>query len=287
VSGTAVILDPRYMEHEPGRLHPERPERLLAIQKVLEERPIGQKIIRLEPRLATVEEITLVHDFEYVRKIQDTAGHDSILDPDTRVSPRSWEVACLAVGGMLTAVDWVLQIGSPSSSPPLQGGGGSVEGRNSFAFVRPPGHHAERARAMGFCVFNNVAIAAEYALRKPNIKSVAIIDYDVHHGNGTQWSFYDRREVFYISTHRYPFYPGTGARNEEGIGKGKGFTLNCPFSGGQGNEEYLTALVERLSGVRLLLLVTYRPGYRPPWQTASIVTQLALAPLVSLTIGLR
>ena len=221
---TAVIWDERYLLHDTGLWHPERPERLMAIKKVLDETPIGKKLIRLEPRMATAEEIALVHDFEYVKKIEATAGHDIQLDPDTPVSPKSWEAACLAVGGMLTAVDWVM-------------GGG----RNAFAFVRPPGHHAERARAMGFCLFNNVAIATEYALRKPGINKVLIVDYDVHHGNGTQHAFYDRPDVFYISTHRYPFYPGTGARREEGTGKGKGFTLNLPFSGGQGDEEYLKA----------------------------------------------
>src|SRR5262249_47504862 len=112
---------------------------------------------------------------------------------------------------------------------------------NAFAFVRPPGHHAEVARAMGFCIFNNVTIAAEYAIRQKNCRRVAIMDFDVHHGNGTQWAFYDRSDVFYVSTHRYPFYPGTGARKEEGEGKGKGYTLNIPFAGGEGDHEYLTA----------------------------------------------
>jgi acetoin utilization deacetylase AcuC-like enzyme len=180
-------------------------------------------VIHLEPRLATPEEIALIHDFEYVKKIEKTAGHEVPLDPDTQASPRSWEAARLAVGGLLTCVDSVID--------------GKVA--NAFAFVRPPGHHAERARAMGFCLFNNVAIAAEYAIRQKNCRRVLIIDYDVHHGNGTQWSFYDRDDVFYISTHRYPFYPGTGARREEGEGKGKGFTLNVPFPGGEGDEEYL------------------------------------------------
>ncbi|MBI2067601.1 MAG: histone deacetylase [Deltaproteobacteria bacterium] len=227
VNETAVIWDERYLLHHTGLWHPERPERLRAIKKVLDEKPVGKLLTRLEPRMATREEISLVHDFEYVQKIEKTAGHEMQLDPDTLVSPSSWEAACLAVGGMLTAVDWVV---SPHLLPP----------RNAFAFVRPPGHHAERARAMGFCLFNNVAIAAEYALRKPGIQKVLIIDYDVHHGNGTQWSFYNRNDVFYISTHRYPFYPGTGARKEEGEGKGKGYTLNCTFRGSEGDEEYLT-----------------------------------------------
>ncbi|MBI2083350.1 MAG: histone deacetylase [Deltaproteobacteria bacterium] len=242
MSQTAVIWDERYLLHDTGLYHPERPERLLAIKQVLDKSEIGKKLIRLEPRLAIPEEIALVHDFEYVRKIETTAGHDIQLDPDTPVSPKSWEAACLAVGGMLVAVDWVLE--NPPSPPFSKWGKRGA--RNAFAFVRPPGHHAERARAMGFCLFNNVAIAAEYALRKPGIKKVLIVDYDVHHGNGTQWSFYDRPDVFYISTHRYPFYPGTGARKEEGKGKGKGYTLNVLFPGGEGDEEYLTAFDKQI-----------------------------------------
>lgn len=223
MSHTAVIWDQRYLLHETGLRHPESPNRLLAIKKVLEGSSIGKKLIRLEPRLATPEEISLVHDFEYVKKIEKTAGLNIQLDPDTHASPKSWEVACLAVGGVLAAVDWVT----------------AGEDRNAFAFVRPPGHHAERARAMGFCLFNNVAIAAEYALRQKGCRRVLIMDYDVHHGNGTQRAFYDRKDVFYISTHRYPFYPGTGSRREEGEKEGRGYTLNIPFSGGEGDEEYL------------------------------------------------
>lgn len=230
MSHTAVVWDERYLLHETGHGHPERPERLEAIRQVLEGRPVGQKVVRLEPRLATSEEIALIHDFEYVRKIEKTAGHELQLDPDTHVSPKSWEAARLAVGGLLKCVDWVMEI------PP----------RNAFAFVRPPGHHAERARAMGFCLFNNVAIAAEYALRNKDCRRILIIDYDVHHGNGTQWAFYERPEVFYISTHRYPFYPGTGARREEGRGKGKGYTLNLPFPGGEGDHEYLKVFEEEI-----------------------------------------
>ena len=232
---TAIVWDPRYLEHETGWGHPERPDRLKAIKAVLDESEAGKKLKILVPRVATPEEIALIHDAAYVRRIQETAGHDCQLDPDTAASPKSWEAACLAVGGMLTCVDAVLR----------------GEAANAFAFVRPPGHHAERARAMGFCLFNNVAIAAEYALgsmtlRQANIKRILIIDYDVHHGNGTQHAFYDRPDVFYISTHRYPFYPGTGARKEEGSGPGKGFTLNCPFPGGEGDEEYLTVFEKEI-----------------------------------------
>lgn len=226
---TAVVYDPRYLLHETGWGHPERPERLVAVQKVLKG-PLAKKLLHLSPRLATSEEITLIHDSEYVAKIEKTAGLDVSLDADTQASPHSWEAAQLAVGGMLTAVDSVFE--------------GKAD--HAFAFVRPPGHHAERERAMGFCLFNNVAIAAEYAMRSKDCRRVLIIDYDVHHGNGTQWAFYDRSDVFYISTHRYPFYPGTGSEREDGRGMGKGYTLNIPFSGGEGDEEHLSVFEKKV-----------------------------------------
>ncbi|HEX5037026.1 MAG TPA: histone deacetylase [bacterium] len=222
-AGTGVLWDARYLLHDMGSWHPERPERLKAIHRVLEETPVGKKVVRIEPRFAALEEIALIHDFEYVQKIEKTAGLQVQLDGDTSTSAGTWDAARLAVGGLLNAVDWVFE----------------KEGRNAFAFVRPPGHHAEVERAMGFCIFNNVAVAAEYAIRNKNCRRVAIMDFDVHHGNGTQWAFYDRSDVFYLSTHRYPFYPGTGSRREEGEGKGKGYTLNIPFPGGEGDQEYL------------------------------------------------
>ncbi len=226
---TTVLWDDRYLLHEPGSWHPERPDRLRAIHKVIEG-PLAKKIKRITPRLATLEEISLVHDFQYVKKIEETAGLHIDLDPDTHASPHTWEAASLAVGGLIQCVDHVM----------------SGQSKNAFAFVRPPGHHAERERAMGFCFFNNVAIAAEYVLKQGYAKRVLIMDYDVHHGNGTQWSFYDRPDVFYISTHRYPFYPGTGSPHEEGKGSGKGYTLNIPFDEGDGDDEYLKAFDDRV-----------------------------------------
>ena len=241
MSKTGVLWDARYLDHITGPGHPERPERLQAIGRVLNERPIGKKVISLQPRPATLEEIALIHDFEYVRKIEKTAGLDVQLDPDTSTSPGTWDAARLAVGGLLNAVDAVFE--------------GKVQ--NAFAFVRPPGLHAEKARAMGFCLFNNVAIAAEYAIRTKNCRRVLIVDYDVHHGNGTQWAFYDRSDVFFISTHRYPFYPGTGSRREEGEGKGKGYTLNVTFPGGEGDHEYLKAFDDTV----LPAMRDYRPDF--------------------------
>jgi len=252
---TAVVWDERYLNHDTGPWHPERPARLTAIREVLDKPELQKRLTFLEPRFATLEEIAMVHDFEYVKKLEKTAGLEVQLDPDTTTSAGTWDAARLAVGGLLHCVDWVFET-SPQPSP-LQGegvefplltkeGARGRSGRNAFAFVRPPGHHAERERAMGFCLFNNVAIAAEYAIRRKNAQRVAIMDYDVHHGNGTQRAFYDRSDVLYISTHRYPFYPGTGARKEEGQGKGKGFTLNIPFAGGEGDHEYLMAFEQEV-----------------------------------------
>lgn len=239
MSKTAVLWDSRYLLHDMGIFHPESPKRLEAIGRVLDEQALQQKIERIVPREATVEEIALVHDFQYVKKIEQTSGHEVALDPDTTACPHSWEAARLAVGGLLQCVDDVY----------------AGKHSNAFAFVRPPGHHAEKARAMGFCLFNHVAIAAEYALQHYGAKRILIMDYDVHHGNGTQWAFYDRNDVFYISTHRYPFYPGTGARKEEGVGAGKGHTLNVPFLGGEGDHEYLMRFDEEV----IPAAMDYRP----------------------------
>lgn len=226
---TLILWDPRYLLHDMGHGHPESPARLEVIGRVLEEPEIRTRVQIIAPRAATLEEISLLHDADYVRQVETTEGHEVPLDPDTTACPHSWEAARLAVGGVLECVDRICASES------------AIEERSAFAFVRPPGHHAERARAMGFCLFNNAALGAEYALKRHGLKRVLIMDYDVHHGNGTQHAFYDRSDVFYISTHRYPFYPGTGARREEGAGEGRGYTRNIPFSGGEGDHEYLMA----------------------------------------------
>lgn len=176
----------------------------------------------LQPRPATDEELTRVHDADYVGAVRETAGRAAALDPDTFTSPESYEVACLAAGAAVTAVGHV-----------LDGGAGS----RAFALVRPPGHHAERGRAMGFCLFNNVAIAAADA-RAHGLARVAIVDYDVHHGNGTQSSFYEDPSVLYVSSHQFPYYPGTGAAHETGRGDGQGFTVNLPLEAGATNADY-------------------------------------------------
>jgi acetoin utilization deacetylase AcuC-like enzyme len=170
----------------------------------------------IEPRLATVDELTRVHEREYVALIAETAGRATALDPDTFTSPESYDVARLAAGAALTAVERVLD--GPS-------------GTRAVAMVRPPGHHAERNRAMGFCLFNNVAVAAAHA-RARGLQRVAIVDYDVHHGNGTQWTFYDDPTVLFVSSHQFPFYPGTGEAGAVGVNTGEGFTVNLPVEAG-------------------------------------------------------
>ncbi len=214
-----LVTSNRFVAHVPPRGHPERPERAEVMALVAEEyRSRGGVVVEAEP--ADNVPLTLVHSTEYVELLASTRGGRFQLDPDTHTSPESERVARLAVGATVTAVDLVLD----------------GEGR-ACAFVRPPGHHAERARAMGFCLFNNVAVAAAHALER-GLSRVAVVDYDVHHGNGTQWMFYDDPRVLYISTHQYPFYPGTGAATDVGTGAGLGFTVNIPIEAGAGDADF-------------------------------------------------
>ncbi|HWP49884.1 MAG TPA: histone deacetylase [Candidatus Limnocylindrales bacterium] len=222
---TAFIYSDVYLKHNTGKSHPERKERLTAIVEHLNRTGLMEELIQVPIRLPTRQEITWVHPESYMDQLQrDIEGGATYLDPDTRVSPESYEVALQAVGGALTAVDQVLQ--------------GRVH--TAFCAVRPPGHHAEPNKAMGFCLFNNVAIAARYAQHTYNLEKILIIDWDVHHGNGTQDIFYEDPTVFYFSIHQYPWYPGTGGSEERGAGKGKGFTLNIPVPAGTGDQEYIS-----------------------------------------------
>jgi acetoin utilization deacetylase AcuC-like enzyme len=215
-----IFTSPRFADHLTPPGHPERIERFEVMQVVASEfRKGGGSVV--EPRRVTDQEITRVHDAEHLSLIRETAGYARMLDPDTFTSPESYEVACLAAGAAVTAVDHVLE----------------GTGRRALALVRPPGHHAERNRAMGFCFFNNIAIAAAHA-RARGLARVAIVDYDVHHGNGTQWSFYDDPSVLFISSHQFPYYPGTGAAEDIGNGAGKGFTVNLPLSAGATDADY-------------------------------------------------
>jgi acetoin utilization deacetylase AcuC-like enzyme len=216
-----VFTSDRFADHLTPVGHPERVERSEVMQHVVGEwRKRGGEVI--EPRPASRDELARVHDVEYVSLIAETAGRAVALDPDTFTSPDSYDVACLAAGAACEAVDHVLA---------------ADRGARAFAIVRPPGHHAERGKAMGFCLFNNVAVAAAHA-RAQGLARVAIVDYDVHHGNGTQWAFYGDASVLFISSHQYPYYPGTGAAADTGTGSGKGFTVNLPLDAGATDADY-------------------------------------------------
>ncbi len=226
MSSIAIIRDERFLEHEPGPGHPESPNRLRVIHEVLDREFADLPVI--PSRAATEDELALVHDPHYIQAVARTDGHAvSRIDADTSLSARSYRTARLAAGGLLNAVDALLTPDAPR--PPASA---------VFAFVRPPGHHAEPDRGMGFCLFNNVAVAAEYAIRRRGLQRVLIVDWDLHHGNGTQRAFYARPDILFFSTHQFPHYPGTGDFDETGSGPGEGYTVNVPFAGGFGDAEY-------------------------------------------------
>ncbi len=229
---TALLADPIYKEHVTGPGHPERPERCDAVTKALREAGLLPSLDRIGARPATEEEIGVCHTRAYIElvKREIAAGASELSTGDTNVGPRSLEVALRAAGGVLNAVDAVI----------------SQKARNAFCAIRPPGHHARPAQAMGFCIFNNVAIAARYAQRKHQVEKVLIADWDVHHGNGTQDIFYADGSVFFFSTHQSPWYPFTGRADETGEGKGAGCTMNCPFPAGSGREEIVGAFRRKL-----------------------------------------
>ena len=229
---TGLVYHPAYLEHDMGSGHPESPNRLRAIMQQLEQSGTAARLTRIEPRKAEHEWITLVHTAGYVASLNQhapTSGRVS-LDPDTSMSPGSLDAAYLAAGGALSAVDAIM--------------GKQVD--HVFCAVRPPGHHAEAGRAMGFCLFNNVAIAARYVQKKYGVKRVLIVDWDVHHGNGTQHSFEDDPSILFFSTHQYPHYPGTGRATERGKGAGEGFTINVPMESGEGDDEYRAIFLKSL-----------------------------------------
>jgi acetoin utilization deacetylase AcuC-like enzyme len=230
-----LISSSRFGHHLTPPGHPESPERAEIFDGVAE-RARHRGIAVLEPTEAPDEALLRIHTKRYLEAISATSGKAVMIDPDTFTSPETATVARLAAGAAILAVDHCLgpaHIRGVGDSPPR--GTGSVP--RAIAMVRPPGHHAEADRAMGFCFFNNIAIAAAHA-RARGVERVAIVDYDVHHGNGTQRSFYDDANVLFISTHQYPFYPGTGAATDIGSGSGSGFTVNLPIEGGATDGDY-------------------------------------------------
>ena len=231
---TAILRDDIYLQHITGDSHPESHHRLEVVYGMLQDEDMQNTFRVLSPRPATREELQLNHSSSYIDQVASTAGRSFCsLDPDTTTSPKSWEAARMAAGGVLVAVDRVME--------------GEIE--NAFALVRPPGHHAESNNGMGFCLFNNIAIAAHYARQKHLLERILIIDWDLHHGNGTQNSFYEDPQVLYFSTHQYPYYPGSGSVDEDGQGKGKGFTVNVPLPGGQGDQDFAAIFKEILKPI--------------------------------------
>ena len=214
-----IVHSPRFEEHVTPPGHPERMERAHVFNAVAAGW-VKQGGRTLDPRPATREELERVHDAAYLDQLASTAGRAVMFDADTYTSPESVEVASLAAGAAVVAVEHALARNEPA-----------------FALVRPPGHHAEADKAMGFCFYNNVAVAAA-AARARGVDRVAIVDIDVHHGNGTQWMFYGDPSVLYVSTHQFPFYPGTGAADEIGTGEGRGFTVNVPLDAGATDADY-------------------------------------------------
>ena len=229
---TGLVYHPAYLEHDMGAGHPESPNRLRAILQQLERSGTRARLSAIEPRTAEDHWIMQVHTPDYVASLKKQAPSSGrvSLDPDTSMSPGSLQAAYLAAGGALAAVDAIMA--------------GAVD--HAFCAVRPPGHHAEAGRAMGFCLLNNVAIAARYAQKQYGLARVLIVDWDVHHGNGTQHSFDDDPSVLFFSTHQYPHYPGTGRATETGRGAGAGSMINVPMEPGEGDEAYRAIFLKSL-----------------------------------------
>jgi len=220
---TGLVFDRRFALHEMGPDHIESPLRIIAINEVISTR-LKSGFSLISPRLATEEELAWIHLPAYIDFLKESAGQGYFhFDADTIAGPNTYKVACLAAGAGLVAADLILE--------------GQIE--NAFALVRPPGHHAESSKPMGFCFFNNIAITAEYLRQKKSIKRIMIVDWDVHHGNGTQKAFYYRQDVLYLSLHQSPFFPGTGMASEVGEKEGAGYNLNIPLRPGKKDDDYL------------------------------------------------
>ena len=257
------VYDPIYLRHDTGQ-HVENARRLEAIISHLEQTGLKQQLKPIKPRPATVAELSLVHNEQHISHVQEVAQRGGgWLDGDTVMSPDSYEAALYAAGGTIAAVEAVVR--------------GEVN--SAFALVRPPGHHATHGRAMGFCLFNNIAIAARYALRELSLERIAIIDFDVHHGNGTQEAFYNNPQVLYISIHQYPHFPGTGSIVETGSGIARGTTINIPLPAGCGDDEYeqvFEQIIVPATGRFKPQFILVSAGYDPHWTDELAMMQVSV-----------
>jgi len=240
---TAISYDPAFLRHDTGQGHPERAARLTHTWNHLRAQPWFADLAPVAPRSALMEDILAIHSGDYVKRARETcaSGAPFLDSMDVSVCPESFDIAMLAAGTPLAIADEIA--------------GGRTQ--NGFALLRPPGHHAEHEMALGFCLFNNVAILARYLQGQHGVDKILILDWDVHHGNGTQHAFEEDPSVLYVSTHQYPFYPGTGAAYEEGSGRGRGATLNCPMPAGSADADYEAAFMERI----LPKIEHYRPEF--------------------------
>ncbi len=231
---TGIVKDRRYLRHGSEWTHPETPQRLVSIYEMLDNPDMAWKFTGIEARHATREELARVHRPSFIDFIAGTEGKSmTMLDPDTVATAETYDTARLAAGGVMNAIDSVV----------------SGETDNAFALVRPPGHHAQPAEAAGFCIFNNIAVGARHALARWNMERILIVDWDLHHGNGTAEIFYEDRQVLYFSTHQSPGYPGTGGLEETGKGAGKGFTINVPLRSGADDACYVRVFQNLLEPV--------------------------------------
>jgi acetoin utilization deacetylase AcuC-like enzyme len=258
------VYDPVYLEHNTGT-HVEDAQRLISINSSLEESDLKDILIPIPPRQATPDELSMVHVREYVSHIEQQANSGGGQpDPDTIISPGSYQAAIYAAGGVLSAVDAVL----------------NKQVDSAFALVRPPGHHATCWHSMGFCLFNNIAIGTKYALSNYDIKRVLIVDFDVHHGNGTQDTFYADSDVLFFSTHEYPFYPGTGSIDEVGAREGQGYTVNVPLIAGWGDDEYQAVYEDILAPVARRFqpeLIMVSAGYDAHWMDSIALMNVSVS----------
>ena len=279
---TAFIYDPIFLEHLTPPGHPEQPQRVGMAMKVLEALHWLERdgLVLLTPRMATVDELATVHEREYIQQVKELSleaerrgeGHALLLGTDTYVSAKSYEAARKAAGAPLVAINAILQ--------------GEIN--NAYCLVRPPGHHAVAEAAMGFCIFNNVAVAARYALDRYGLERVMIVDYDVHHGNGTQEMFYDDPRVLYFSIHQAPFFPGTGLSDERGEGASLGTNVNVPLPAGAGFETYEPIFRQVLAPIAdrfrpQLMLVS--AGFDAHWKETVANTGLARPGMLISTAG--